>query len=470
MGFIKTLERLRAGYPGGWRRYARGTARDQTPPFVQPTDPDDRRSLIPALGLKEYWYPALPAKDVGWKKPVGLRICGIDFVFFRDKNGEVQALWDYCPHRGAYLSWGDCFWKGYVSCPYHGATFDGNGECVEFITEGPDSKMPGRLKARKYPTQTLRGIVFVWTGEGEPAPIEEDVPPEFFMSDEVMIFTSWRYWGCNWMVALENTWDAHNAFMVHRNSLMGLRSRYGLRPRTPVGYRATIVNNRAVMSTRGAERYYAGPDGKIPYQMYYPRVGAYWPLHCWRLLWTWATERLNARSRNRPGPPMPDEWATAQHLPAIVRISQGASSYTRWCIPVEENLTRVLYLHTVKPPDRLGRIWERAFWPIHKWVQHFNFSDQDYDAMRGTRYQYPEFLSSTDSFLVMLRKAITEHGRGIQRTVQVKEETTAERRIHEAYEKLGLKASDVGLVIPGGNGRDGARTDIRVPTGQEAGG
>jgi phenylpropionate dioxygenase-like ring-hydroxylating dioxygenase large terminal subunit len=62
---------------------------------------------------------------VGWKKPVGLRLLGMDLVFFRDKNDEVQALWDYCPHRGVFLSKGDCFWKGYLSCAYHGATFDG---------------------------------------------------------------------------------------------------------------------------------------------------------------------------------------------------------------------------------------------------------------------------------------------------------------------------------------------------------
>ncbi|HLZ70355.1 MAG TPA: hypothetical protein VKV26_10660 [Dehalococcoidia bacterium] len=33
-----------------------------------------------------------------------------------------------------------------------------------------------------FPTRTLKGIVFVWMGqdEREPAPIEEDVPEEFF--------------------------------------------------------------------------------------------------------------------------------------------------------------------------------------------------------------------------------------------------------------------------------------------------
>ena len=162
---------------------------------------------------------------------MGLRLLGTDLVFFRDTHGEVQALWDYCPHRGVYLSLGKCVWRGYLSCPYHGATFNGTGECVEFITEGPDSKMVGRLHARVFPTRTLKGMVFVWMGEGEPAPIEEDVPPELFEADErTTVFHTIRYWHCNWMIALENTLDAHNCFWVHRNAIIQLRNRFGAAP------------------------------------------------------------------------------------------------------------------------------------------------------------------------------------------------------------------------------------------------
>src|SRR4051794_22191756 len=205
MGILRELKKIRGGWPGGWREYARGFVNDDTtPPFEVPATPDDRRSLIPPLGLRNYWYPALPDSDVGWKKPIGLKMLGDEIVFFRGKDGDVKALWDYCPHRGAYLSWGDCFWPGFVSCPYHGATFDGEGECVEFITEGPDSKMVGRVKAKSYPTVTLKGMVFVWMGETEPVDPREDIPPEFFEPESVVEHTI-RYWDCNWMIALENT-------------------------------------------------------------------------------------------------------------------------------------------------------------------------------------------------------------------------------------------------------------------------
>lgn len=50
-----------------------------------------------------------------------------------------------------------------------------------------------------------------------PAPIEEDVPEEFF-DDEALIFASETVWQCNWRPAIENIYDAH-VFYVHRNSV-----------------------------------------------------------------------------------------------------------------------------------------------------------------------------------------------------------------------------------------------------------
>jgi phenylpropionate dioxygenase-like ring-hydroxylating dioxygenase large terminal subunit len=442
MGVFKALSKIRGGYPGGWKEYARGYQGNKTPQFVQPTSTDDRRSLIPPKGLREYWYPALPAKAIGKKKPVGLKLLGEDVTLFRDTNGEVQALWDYCPHRGVYLSWGDCFWKGYLSCPYHGATFNGDGECVEFITEGPDSKMVGQLKAKKFPTVTLKGLVFIWMGENEPVPPEDDIPPEFFEKGSVVLNT-FRYWDCNWMIALENTGDAHNQWFVHRNSFRVARS--GRSSRTPVGSRPRIVNNQTVERPNGRERqpYYADESGKVPYKFYHPRVNAYWPLYRRRLLWTWFFDAWNrlrpkrGRFFNVPG------WE-GQRLPGLVRNNHLTHMYTRWPVPVDENLSRVVYFFSARPSNWLGRLYDRVTFHLFlNWMINYNFSDQDYDAMRSARYQYPEYLSSTDSVVVALRRLVSEHGRGIKHDVEVVEETTAERLVAAAEQAFAVKTDDV---------------------------
>ena len=162
MGLGKLKDKLLSGYPGGYRHMRRGTQPvDGPPPFEAPADPRDRRSRIPPTGYREYWYPALPAKDVKKDRPEVLRMLGADLAFFRDKEGEVQALLDRCPHRSVYLSMGRCYFRGFLTCPYHGATFDGDGNCVAFLTEGPDSKMAyaPSMKARKYPTVNIKGMV-----------------------------------------------------------------------------------------------------------------------------------------------------------------------------------------------------------------------------------------------------------------------------------------------------------------------
>src|SRR6185436_20084838 len=100
--------------------------------------PQDRRDFIPVLGLREYWYPGIPDKSVG-KKPVLVQMLGRDVCFWRGKAGVV-AFENYCPHRGAMLHNGDTWWPGTITCTYHGATFNEEGELLEFIGEGPESK------------------------------------------------------------------------------------------------------------------------------------------------------------------------------------------------------------------------------------------------------------------------------------------------------------------------------------------
>ena len=126
------------------------------------------------------------------------------------------------------MSQGKCFYEGTISCPYHGATFTGDGECVAYITEGPESRMERnkRFRARSYPTVTLKGWVFVWMGAEEPAPIEKDIPPEFFEPKSTVVMSTYTYWSTPWIVSIENQNDSHNyGLFVHRNSLQQLNSR-----------------------------------------------------------------------------------------------------------------------------------------------------------------------------------------------------------------------------------------------------
>src|SRR6266542_4704411 len=157
----------------------------------------DIRHLIPKLGLRNYWYPAIADRSVGSRKPVKISLLGEELCLFRGANGAGAASGDVCPHRGARLSEGDCHYRGTVACPYHGWVFDDSGKNVAVLSEGPDSGVCGKpgTEAKIYPTRTLKGVVFVWVGDDEPAPIEQDVPEEFF-DDDALVQTGQVYWRC----------------------------------------------------------------------------------------------------------------------------------------------------------------------------------------------------------------------------------------------------------------------------------
>ena len=124
---------------------------------------------------------------------------GDELVLFRGKDGNVVALNEWCPHRGARLSRGFCEFEGTVTCPYHGYTFDETGKCVAGLIENTKSPLIGKMRTRKYPTAEWKGIVFIWMGQTEPVPLEEDFPWEFkdaTINDRR--YTRVKDWEVNW--------------------------------------------------------------------------------------------------------------------------------------------------------------------------------------------------------------------------------------------------------------------------------
>ncbi|MSQ71108.1 MAG: hypothetical protein EXR27_07435 [Betaproteobacteria bacterium] len=372
----------------------------------------DLREEIPALGIKEYWYPALRDSKVG-TKPVGLKIMGEDLVFFRGESGEVAALANGCPHRGGSLMHGDCHYAGTVACPYHGWVFNEEGECLAVLSEGPGSPIPGTARARKFPTRTVRGMVFIWMGEGKPVAIEEDIPPEFFEGEETMVFTVERQWPVNWRVALENSLDSHVMY-VHRDSFLQLKEpvlQFG-----HVGNRVRTVNDKACIG------YMTEPPS--PKRDFYPKLNREWPKTEYRKLWLWL---FGWRAHWNEFPPFNrnEEWdmhtiidgkrarAGGHHLPSMFRFDYGTHMYTRCCVPVDEKNTRIVYYHAARSQTAFGRMLHTAYFKlIYSWLMHDNFSQQDYKVMGPQRYDLPEILSATDSEVVAWRRLLLKAREG----------------------------------------------------------
>jgi nitrite reductase/ring-hydroxylating ferredoxin subunit len=363
----------------------------------------DIRHLIPKLGLRNYWYPALRARDVGSRKPVKVSLLGEELCFFRGATGDVVAIQDICPHRGARLSEGDCHYRGTVACPYHGWVYDESGKNVAVLSEGPDSGVCGKpgTEARAYPTRTLKGLVFVWIGDGDPAPIEEDVPEEFFDAD-ALVLTGQVTWRCNWEVALENSMDSHVNY-VHRNAIVVARG--GFISRGAQGEHPIFVGNGF-----GGDVAESNYMRKSPAFDLYPN-GWRWPKTNYRRAWTWLFRPLVERARRHIPPPSSARWCGGHHLPGMFRAEFAYDLYTRMCVPVEEHLTRVWYYHYLRPEGALARLWQRFLYAaVHRWIIEYNFSRQDERVMLHQRYDAPEKLSGTDAEVIQWRRlVVTKH-------------------------------------------------------------
>ncbi len=389
------------------------------------------RERMPELGLLEYWYPALLAKKVGTKRPQELKITGQNLVFFRDADNEVVAVARECPHRGAHLSHGVSYFKGTLTCPYHGWTFDGKGNCLAVMGEGPESEIPGArgTQVRSYPTQTLKGVVFVWMGTGKPAPIEEDVPPEFF-SDKFFIKTGEQLWNANWRPSIENYSDAH-VYFLHRNSVEMLTRAPGqtlarthsgpVRPQTiRVNDRALTFDPKAsgVASHLGAAVDAGGkkiePPQPRPFQDTFPALGGQkWPPTRARLYFSYLCGLF--RSFVPAAPPMTvagTEWSTGLHLPCTVRVDYRRVMFTRFEVPIDEGHTNNFYFLAVRKKGLVNELLWRAYINVfYRWKMVTNFSSQDGAMAEITDYTTPERLSQTDKIPREWRRMVVECGR-----------------------------------------------------------
>lgn len=122
-------------------------------------------------GILEQWYVACSTQEMRKGKPYRARILGLNLVLFRQRDGQVAALLDQCVHRGTRLSAGtiseDC-----LVCPYHGWRYDAQGHVVHIPSVGAAQCSPSsrdyRYKQRHFPVQELDGLIWVYTGAGDP--------------------------------------------------------------------------------------------------------------------------------------------------------------------------------------------------------------------------------------------------------------------------------------------------------------
>lgn len=184
--------------------------------IAQPFDgaPQSAEELL-ETGLMNLWYLVARAEDVTIK-PVALRRLNRNIVLWRDQAGRIQAVEDYCPHRGAPLSLGFVC-DGKLTCAYHGLQIGGDG-VIASTPPTPNSPMVGQKAIRSYACREFAGAIWVYFSDQPDKVAPEPILPEEITSPDWSSFLFTTTWRCNWQVALDNRLDPIHGSYLHANT------------------------------------------------------------------------------------------------------------------------------------------------------------------------------------------------------------------------------------------------------------
>jgi phthalate 4,5-dioxygenase oxygenase subunit len=152
--------------------------------------------------------------------PVKARLLGEDLVVFRDTEGRLGILDEYCPHRRASLVLGrneDCG----LRCLYHGWKMDVDGNVVEMASEPPESGLVQKVRHKAYPAREAGGFVWTYMGPAETMPDFE--PPAFAPTDDARVSTVKIHVRCNWAQVLEGQIDSAHSSSLHSSDMVPAR-------------------------------------------------------------------------------------------------------------------------------------------------------------------------------------------------------------------------------------------------------
>lgn len=147
--------------------------------------PSSPRTPFGSGYLTDIWYFVALARDLKRGKMHAREILGELVVVGRTDAGEVIAMGNVCPHRGALLSAGrmrrEADGAASVECPYHGWRFGTDGVCKAIPSLVDEAKVDiARIGVRRYPTTESQGMVFMWISADPRFCGEPPEPPPIF--------------------------------------------------------------------------------------------------------------------------------------------------------------------------------------------------------------------------------------------------------------------------------------------------
>jgi phenylpropionate dioxygenase-like ring-hydroxylating dioxygenase large terminal subunit len=164
------------------------------------------------------WIPALLAEELpeNDSPPVRVKLLSERLLAFRDSEGRLGLIDEFCAHRGISLWFGRNEDKG-LRCPYHGWKYDVTGQCIDVPSEPAESGFCNKVKLKSYPLIEKGGILWTYMGPPEKRPPEPAW--EFASVPDPQRYVSKRHQECNWLQAMEGGIDSSHVSFLHRGDL-----------------------------------------------------------------------------------------------------------------------------------------------------------------------------------------------------------------------------------------------------------
>jgi phenylpropionate dioxygenase-like ring-hydroxylating dioxygenase large terminal subunit len=168
--------------------------------------------------LRRYWIPALLAQEVPEPDcpPVRLKLLSERLLAFRDSQGRVGVIDEFCAHRGVSLWFGRNEENG-LRCSYHGWKYDVTGQCVEVPSEPVESGFCKKIRLKSYPSVELGDAIWIYMG---PPELKPPLPAfEWARVPHSHRFITKRIQECNYLQAMEGAIDSAHVSFLHRHEL-----------------------------------------------------------------------------------------------------------------------------------------------------------------------------------------------------------------------------------------------------------
>lgn len=177
-----------------------------------------RSGMIDGRFVRNAWYVACWADELGEGQLVGRKILGEPVVLYRKSDGSLGAVEDRCPHRHAPLSLGRIVEGDRIQCIYHGLEFDAAGMCTK--NPHPPGNIPSRAKIKSYTAIEKHKAIWIWMGDRAP---DVSKVPNFSVLDNVPeLYTTKRdklMIKANYELVVDNLLDLSHTCYLHEGIL-----------------------------------------------------------------------------------------------------------------------------------------------------------------------------------------------------------------------------------------------------------